>query len=215
MGYAGAPPQQQQLQQRQSTSWHADAARDGGKPPRGGPGAAKCPQSAEQLRSARRQVAQALGATGRKLWRRGDLTAEDARVCDLVAEALARLSRLLKGPAGAEARTALASKPPAASKVAETSLRRDAPAFVPALSLVERLQLEPADSSCPSQAAAVGCPSQAADHVQRAEQLLVALGEAARSQARSSGSSSDGSKRRNGQHQQHKEQQQEQEQEQK
>ena len=40
---------------------------------------------------ARRQLAQALGSNCRRLWRRCDLEPEDEVICDLVAEALARM----------------------------------------------------------------------------------------------------------------------------
>ena len=50
------------------------------------------------LHAVRREVAQALGSAGRKFWRREDLKDEDVISCDLVAEALTRIGRLLKGP---------------------------------------------------------------------------------------------------------------------
>ena len=58
------------------------------------------------------KLARALGAACRQLWRRNDLSSSDEIVCDLVAEALARVSRQLRGPAGAPARAILECAPP-------------------------------------------------------------------------------------------------------
>lgn len=69
------------------------------------------PTTKQQLQSARRMVAQALGSTGRRYWRRDDLGPEDIVVCDLVCEALERLSTLLRGPPGITAKDALALAP--------------------------------------------------------------------------------------------------------
>ena len=120
------------------------------------PAGARSPPS---LHHARRQVAQAIGAAGRKMWRRADLTAEDELISELLCEALARLSKSLRGPAGCAARELLQSAPqpirqevlmlaaiakrgvppPAAFKVAPgapvRSMRADADEFVPTLHL--------------------------------------------------------------------------------
>ena len=66
----------------------------------------------EDLGTDRCRLAQALGAMRRRLSRRSDLTPSDELVCSLTAEALARLSRLLRGPAGASAREVLEHAPP-------------------------------------------------------------------------------------------------------
>ena len=65
----------------------------------------------EDLASARNLLARALGAASRRYWRRNDRTPADDVVCALIAEALARLSRLLRGPSGAGAREIIAQAP--------------------------------------------------------------------------------------------------------
>ena len=52
----------------------------------------------EPLPAARRRMASALGAAGRRLWRRTDLGKQEMVVVDLVAEALQRLARLDRPP---------------------------------------------------------------------------------------------------------------------
>ena len=56
-------------------------------------------------------MAGALGATGRRMWRRRDLSDADAVIMDLVAEALQRISLLLRPCARAGPVAALALAP--------------------------------------------------------------------------------------------------------
>ena len=62
------------------------------------------------LQVARRRLAAALGASGRMLWRRGDLQEVDTVVIDLITEALVRMQRALY-PHGGDPRRVLAQAP--------------------------------------------------------------------------------------------------------
>ena len=78
------------------------------KPAGRSPSLAHCHAGDRDLIAVRWKLARTLGASCRQLWRRDDM---DEVVCDLVAEALARLSRLLKGPSGTPAREVLMHAP--------------------------------------------------------------------------------------------------------
>ena len=131
------------------------------------------------LHAARRQVAQALGATARRLWRRPDLTSEDEMVCDLTAEALARVSRLLRGPPRANAQALLSFAPVGIQREVEmlaAIARRDnvaaseptkgAPVFQ--VSLADALGLDDAKSSA-------GTANLEAKHFEAVDRCLAAL----------------------------------------